>query len=450
MPSASDAKSTRVVKELFGTQVQEQGKGFYVSLEFFAIIRGVIRLAPTDLLSPSVDVITYERISHDFARRVATHTVIDNEQLARAVQGTTTLETLDALLSSLVVEIPGRRKEPEWFAAHFYPFVGELVHYDAVRRGGHRQPSIERYLFRDGGGWAYHVLRKDPDVERRTQSTELLRVLMDDSGSALGRVVKALHTHDLAQAARFNDISEAETDDRDEASPWPDFLRRGVNRIAARTKSPRAKRIEQLMNWIPYCLARHELALARLELRLDREIITVDATRDTANQLRVHSQNILNQYSWQIAEALTVRALALMEAETATEGREQWRRLTEPNASFTKSPKGFFLGTLGAVGALNAVAGRRHFVFKPPILEALVCATLQPEQEMEYNAFLNRLYGDYSIVISDRTAARTGLTMDIDAAVFSANSLAFKERLEAAGLLTHYSDASRLVHGETR
>ena len=58
MPPASDAKSTRVVKELFGTQVQEQGKGFYVSLEFFAIIRGVIRLAPTDLLSPSVDVIT--------------------------------------------------------------------------------------------------------------------------------------------------------------------------------------------------------------------------------------------------------------------------------------------------------------------------------------------------------------------------------------------------------
>lgn len=448
MAGGADRIGANVVKDLFGTQIQEQGRGFYVALELLAIARGVIDKDESELLSPDVQTVSYRRISHDLARRVATGTLIPSTELEAAVQGQATLQTLGALLSSLIVEIPGRRKEPDWFAAHFYPFVGELVHYDAVNRRNH--PVIERYMFRDGGGWAYHVLRKDPDNERRDLVKAELLQLLRDSDSALGRVAGALHVHDYADASDFTDESEGHTQILEDVSPWPEHLRQGVHRIVGRTASPRAKRIEHLMHWVPYCLARHELAVARTSMGLEREIVTVDATRDTANQLRVHSQSLLNEFSWNISESLTRRARELMAQDESADAAERWSKYTDSNAAFTRSPKGFFTGTLGAVGALNAVTGKRHFVFKPALLEALTSATLPPDSEMEFNDFCGLLFERYGVVVTDRTATQLGLTTEIDAGVFATNGLAFKERLSAAGLLTHYSDFTSLVHGETR
>lgn len=448
MPSAGERMGTRIVQDLFGTPIQSQGRGFYVSLEFFAIVRGVLESNPENLLSPEKSPIEYQQISHDFARRIATKGPISAENLSAAVSGDQTLDILHALFSSLIVEIPGRRKSPEWFAAHLYPFVGELVHYDAVRRRG--EPKIERYQFRDGGGWAYHVLRTDSDTERRENTAALLTALLTDSNSALGRVAKALHAHDAASALIFADNSESETENHEELSPWPEHLRRGVNWICARSYSPKAKRTEQLMHWIPYCLARHELAVARGHLGLDREYVTIDATRDSANQLRANSQSLVRDFSWQITQALTSRAKELSAGDNGDDAADRWSRFLEPNAKFTHSPKAFFLSTMAAVGALNAASGKRHFTFKPPLLDALVCASIVPGAEVEYNEFLRQLFDKYALVISHRTANETGLTLDIDAGVFSVNAEAFRSRLQQSGLLTHYSDATRLVHAEMK
>ena len=74
------------------------------------------------------------RSSHDLARRIATGTTVPADDLSSAVQGATTLETLQALFFADRVG-PGTTPVAEWFAAHLYPFVGELVHYDVVERG---------------------------------------------------------------------------------------------------------------------------------------------------------------------------------------------------------------------------------------------------------------------------------------------------------------------------
>src|SRR4051794_28698758 len=170
MAAAHDRSGASLVQELFGVNVQEQGRGFYVSLELLAIARGVLLLDPDQLLAPTTSPVTYVRASHDLARRIAVGDDIPLEALASAVQGAAAYETLSALLSSLLVEVPGRRRTPRWFSSHFYPYVGELIHYDAVQRRG--TPSIERYVFRDGGGWAYHVLRSDPQATRRSETRD--------------------------------------------------------------------------------------------------------------------------------------------------------------------------------------------------------------------------------------------------------------------------------------
>jgi hypothetical protein len=448
MPAIRDRRGADVVHDLFGANLQEQGRGFYVALELLAIVRGVQDAGLQDVLSPEVDIVRYRRSSHDLARRIATGSPIPTEDLARAVQGATTLETLEALLSSLIVAIPGRRRSPKWFAAHLYPFVGELVHYDAVERS--RRPSIERYVFRDAGGFAYHVLRTDPDEERRLRVRDGLLTLVSDSGTALGRVASALKAHDTAPQPldAFADESERDTNPHDDTSPWPTTLRRGVDRIVSRTSTPRAKRVEQLLHWVPYCVARHQLHLARRQLRLPAEAIPIDATND-ANPLRTRSQHALDEYRWNIVASLISLATAYQEAANPDE-RAQWTRYTLSNAPFANSPRAFFTETLAAVGALNATVGRRHFTFKVPMLEALVAATVDPGREVEFHDFCSELSDALLLVVDQRAARRVGLTVDIDEGVFAANASAFRLRLAAAGLLTHYSDATSLVHGEAR
>ncbi|WP_157453872.1 hypothetical protein [Cellulomonas sp. Root485] len=430
--------------------VQEQGRGFYVSLELLAIARGVVLLDPAQLLAPTSGTVSYVRASHDLARRIAVGEELPPETLDSAVQGDAAYETLSALLSSLLVEVPGRRRTPRWFSSHFYPFVGELVHYDAVQRRG--TPSIERYVFRDGGGWAYHVLRSDPEAPRRMETRDGLASLVGDSGSPLGRVAAALQSHDTARPSEFADESEAESEPRDADSPWPELLRRGVHYIVTRSQVPQAKRTESLMHWVPYCLARHQLHLARRALGEPDAVILLDASRD-ANPLRRRSQESLERFRWDIARALTERASEHHRAASErgdVEQAERWAKFAQPNANITKSPRAFFSETLAAVGALNSTSGRRHFTFKPPMLEALVAALLKPGEEVEFYRFCQRLHAELGLIVDDRTARTAGLTTDIDAGVFALNADAFKARLASAGLLTHYSDATSIIHGEPR
>ncbi|WP_410664411.1 hypothetical protein [Amycolatopsis sp. lyj-84] len=441
---ANDRVGAKIVHELFGTTFQEQGRGFYISLELLAICRGIID-AGGSLLSNTSEPIEYERRSHDLARRLAMGTSISREELVEAVEGETTETTLRALFSSLVITVPGRRvKRPPWFAAHFYPFVGELVHYDAVdRRGGF---SIERYMFRNAGGFAYHVLRTDPDLGRRDRVARMLESLVMDSDTALGRIAGAIHSHDRVKSSQlFTDESESDAVVNGDVSPWPSLLRSGCDQIGNRVSVPRAKRVEQLLHWVPYCVVRHQLHLARVKIGKSRESITVDAL-SRANPIRKNSQERLTGYRWDIVKALAKTAVELK----ASDGLEVAAKYTQPNPAFAASPRAFFSETLAAVGALNATSGKRHFTFKAPMLEALLAATIPDGVDIEFEEYCRILFEELALVIGPSEARSAELTGGIDEADFRANRSEFRQRLESAGLLTHYSDATDLVHGEIR
>ena len=455
----ADRSKAEVVLDLFGVNLEQQGRGFYVSLELLAIARGVYEVDPSVLLKGDAAVVAYLRASHDFARRVAVNAGIDEETLKAAIDGEDTRATLQALSSSLLVQIPGRRKSPSWYNTHLYPFVGELIHYDAAERWqaglprGTKMPHIERYVFRDGGTWAYRVLRTDADGPRRAGTREGLLELVRDSGSPLGEIAHSLRSHDYAKDDEpYEDRSELEIQTFEDLSPWPEHLRRGVNFIVRRTNVPRSKRTESLMHWAPYCLARHQLHLARRSLGKPPGTVFADFVKD-ATPLRRLSQNALEEFRKDIVNAIIARATSLHD-RARSEGDEtlakRYVRHMSPSATGTGSPRSFFSETLAAVGALNATTGRRHFTMKPPMLEALVSASLAPGTEEELYSFCSRLYDEYQIIIDDRTAGEHDLTVDVDASVLSRNSDAFRSRLAATGLLTHYSDATNIVHGEPR
>lgn len=455
----ADRSKAEVVLDLFGVNIEQQGRGFYVSLELLAIARGVYESTQWELLDPGVDVVSYRRSSHDFARRVSAGAAIEPETLQAAVDDDETLATLQALTSSLLVQIPGRRKSPSWYNSHLYPFVGELIHYDAAERWkaglprGTKVPHIERYVLRGGGGWAYRVLRSDPDGARRTGTRGGLIELIQDGETSLGEIARALRAHDYdTEGDAFPDKSEAEINTFEELSPWPEYLRRGVNSIVSRTQVPRAKRIESLMHWTPYCLARHQLHLARTSLDLSPETVFVDMLKD-ASPLRRLSQDGLDGFRKNIVNAIIARATTLHSEAVASandEGARRYARHMTQSKAGTGSPVAFFSESLAAVGALNATTGRRHFTMKPPMLEAMVCASLAPGQEEELYAFCFRLFDEYRVIVDDRTAGEHDLTVDIDASILARNLDAFRSRLAATGLLTQYSDATSIVRGEPR
>jgi hypothetical protein len=476
----ADRSKAEVVRRLFGVNLEQQGRGFYVALEMLAIARGVYLAHQQDPqkhagLLDAGDRVTYTRTSHDLARRIATKASIaeGDEELGKAVEldSPETLETLHALFSSLLVEIPGRRSQPSWFGAHIYPFVGELIHYDAVDRQLHQRgtspkkreqaskltakikaPSIERYLFRDGGGWAYKVLRSDPDPDRKAATRQGLDDLVRDSGTPLGNLAKALSAHDFDYDEEpYEDDSERDIDLYEELSPWPGLLRNGARNIVARTMTPRAKRTESLMHWVPYCLARHQLHLARRKLGFtDGESILLDFGNE-ATQLRSESQKNLSSFRNDIGNAINIQAREMInEAEGDEAKKGRYERFTKENDNAVASPRAFFSETLAAVGALNATVGRRHFTMKPPMLEALTSATVPQGTEMEFDQFCALLYKNYGLVTENKVAAASPLAHEIDSSVLAYNGKAFREKLAAIGLLTQYSDATSMVRGEPR
>lgn len=438
-----DRRGAEIVHTLFGANFQQQGRGFYVSLELLAICRGILDRGGT-LLESGDEPICYMRRSHDVARRLATGELIPKEKLEQVADGDKTVGTLQALFSSLVVTVPGRRVRPRWFASHLYPFAGELVHYDAVERRA--LPSVERYVFRDGGGFAYRVLRTDPDLDRRARIRDTLKALVEDGETALGRIASALHSHDEAVEKEFDDDSEFKSVVHDESSPWPNLLRAGVDRIGSRSDVPHAKRVEQILHWVPYCVARHVLRLARNRMGRAGEMVPVDCSRHS-NPVRSLGQEKLNEFRWDITKAVVDMAAELRDASSDP---ASWDKYTRVDSKAAASPKAFFTETMAAVGALNATTGKRHFTFKVPMLEALAAATIDGGREVEFGEYCQWLFDELGIIIGPRQARQVGLTMGIDETDFKTNLDAFRNRLESGGLLTRYSDETDLVHGEIR
>lgn len=446
-PISTTHLGRRIVKECFGGSLYQQGRGYYVALELLAILRG--HLLEEQGVLPSTDQVPpYRRISHDFARRLAAGSE-DFLEGELAVIDPPAREPLRALLSSISVDIPGRRKAPDWILLHLYPYVGELVHYDAVRSRGARVPAIERYSFRGGGAMAHEILRTDADLARLGKNRQGLAELVADSATALGRLAAALQTHDHAvESGPFSGDVDAGVELAHHETDWLDLLRAGVANIVSRQSTPKAQRIEHLMHWVPYCVARHQLDLACDRLQEPAMVQLVDL-RGSSSPLRSASRAGLERARWAIIHALRSAAEARLETTAEEELRQALETLLSGSDTWCNGPRAFFTETLAAVGALNATTGRRHFTLHLSILEAIVHATLEPDEEMELDVFLRKLlFGRLRLVVDHRSASAAGLSNDIDLAQFRDNSEEAARALRSLGLLSEFSDATRMVHAE--
>lgn len=438
VPTDRSRAGEDVVKQAFGASLYEQGRGFYVTLELFALVWGTLQACGEILPAADDQPLLIHQRSHDFARRLASSVSPENVAAERRfLAGRDTESTLRSLMASLRVPVPGRRSEAKWPSTHLYPYTGALVHYDAVERKS--EPHIERYLYRGAGGLAHKLLRTDPDDGRLQTVRDGLRDLLGSGNTALARLAEALAEHDRASAqSTFRDEREARACDQG-GTVWPDRLRTGVSNIVSRRGTPRARRVEALMHWVPYCMARyqHDRALVILGVEPRAVALPVDC-RAGANPIRHASREVVDHAKGAIFQALaeSVDRSVAGQAALLDQRSQKWR----------EHCRGFFAGTLGAVGALNAMTGKRYSCLRADLVETLVLVLLRPDEEMTFEAFCQeRLYGQLRLVVDERSAQQEAKLTGINGAEFRENREELARLLKDLGLLREYSDATRMV-----
>lgn len=447
--SASASRGADIVQALYGGALYQQGRGFYSALELFAILRGEVLLerreseeggveASATRVLPVEGTALYLRRSHDHARRLlATDDVI----VPGVLSGEGVRGAIRSLLEGLEAPVPGRRRANEpWRGRHFYPYPPEAIHYDAVPRGS--RVSIETYTFRGAGGLAHKILRTDPDAARLDATRERLRALLSDSGGAVGNLLVALARHDAATEEKpFEDDIERrslwEESPRDgqgrERAPtrWMELLREGTHRVLAREGLSDFERVDALMHWVPFCLARHQLAISRRRLDRDEDAPLVFDAGHGATPVRTRSRDQLARARSMIREALLAEARAT--GGSLPRGSAWW-----------KGPLSFFATTLYAVGALNANTGRRHFEFRPNLLQTVVHALL--DTPMPFDRFVAEVLGERLRVITSEVADDALVReLRLDGRALERNGESLAGRLDEVGLCRSYSDSTLMV-----
>jgi hypothetical protein len=418
-------KGPDVSRAIFGGVLEYDGAGHYPGVELLNLVFGTV----ADDLLPESDEINLRRRAHDFARKL-----VWSEELfalhplkGEVLYDKFSEEALRKLLECLQLEIPSSKKRPNWERAHFFPYTKSLVHWDARERS--KRISLERRYFRGGGAHAYRVLRKDPDKARLERTRSGFRSLYEATETgALEQLASVLATQGYSDPEDRSDEIESQgfvfNDDLDE------IYRRGTKRILEHTDLASVVRIRSLIRWTAFWLVLiQHVRAARTLGEVNSHLITDCAS--SFPQLRRASQRCLKEKLAQIDETVENTARGL-------NGKIPDSRRT--------SIRGFFWASAATIGLLNSWRGRRHFTLGIKMIETLVMASTAPQSEITFEKFLHEhLFGAYRLIVGRSSAEEAGLLTSIDGSVFEDNEEHLARQMAAAGFLTEYSDATRMV-----
>lgn len=418
-------KGPEVSRELFGGVLDFDAAGHYPGLEllnFIYCVEGKARL-------PTEGAVKIKRRSHDFGRRLVWDSGFKNDQRRHDVLlgDAFAEETLRELLRCLQLDIPSGTKEPKWSRAHFFPYTPSLIHWDARERYG--SIRLERLYLRGGGALAFKILRSDPNTSRHARIgqgfTQLYSATFESPLEMLAGFINEQSKQD--EQAGFDDIEKATRANIDE---FEDIYRDGILNILEQRDATSVAKVRAVMGWTAIWLVLMQNRRARKSLGISEGPIICDCGAGSP-QLRRASQRCLQEVLGNI-----VSAVAKVEPRIANAQRNKVRS--------------FFWATAAANGFLNAWRGRKHFTLSVDALEMIVLATIPTGSEMPYEQFVTDvLYDRLGIAVGRGAAEASGLVNSIDASIFEENEAQLALQMIAAGLVTQYSDATRMVSPRT-
>ncbi len=416
-------KGPEVSRGLYGGVLDSDGAGFYPGLELINLIFS----CGSDML-PKTGRVKLLRRAHDFTRKLVWDDSFSSHPRRReTLLDDESEEALRQMFECLQLPIPGLRKTPTWERAHFFPYTKSLIHWDARDRG--KKLNIERRYFRGGGAMAFHVLRVDPDARRHADIVKGFENLYPERGTPLERVAAELAQNGHSDSSPGEDQLESKT------VIWNDILedlyRDGIRRVLSHGNLSVVSRIRAVINWTAFWLINTETKRSADKIGEPEKHLICDCG-GTSPQLRRASQRCLIENQSLIESAVE----AFVEESGGSLPKKQ-----------LNSMKGFYTSTAATIGLLNARTGRRHFAPSLDLVETLVLAGIEKDDENTFDEFLYEwLYQKCGLIIGRRAAEETGAIASLDAGIFEDNEEALAAQMAAQGLLTTYSDATRMVN----
>jgi hypothetical protein len=415
-------KGPDVSRQLFGGVLDFDASGHYPGLE---LLNFVFCSNSADILPQDSEVKNVRR-SHDFGRRLVWDNEFKNDPRRHNVllDDVSAEETLRELLRCLQLAIPNGAQNPKWSRAHFFPYTTSLIHWDARERfGGIR---IERLYLRGGGALAYKILRFDPNEERLQRIRDGFKRLYTPTVDSPLEIL-ASFINQQSKTDSQPTLDEIEKASRANLDDFEDIYRAGVLNILEQENTTSVAKTRALIGWTALWLVLMQNRRARSYLNLEERPIICDCGANNA-QLRRSSQRCLQEALGNILDAVSK---------------------TEPRLANGQKNKirSFFWGTAAATGFLNSWRGRKHFTLSVDALEMIVMATVPSGTEIPFETFTTEiLYNRLGIAVGRGAAEISGLVNSIDASIFEENEAQLALQMIASGLVTQYSDATKMVN----
>ncbi len=417
-------KSPEISKKLFGGVFNIDGAGPYAGLE---LINFVVNATGANGILPSDEKVRLKRIAHDFARRLSRDDSLDESARREVLIDEHSERAVIKLLRCLELEVPNAIQPKSWTRTHFFPYTRALIHWDARIR--YDRVHLERRYFRGGGAYVFKVLRLDHNHDRLEKIKIGFAALYPNTRqSPLDLLASTLERKGLSD--EFPNFDEVETESLLQGDHWEDLYRDGMLNILSHTDTSTVERVRATVTWTGLWLVFMMSGRTAAKLEEPNNALLLDCA-GTNQQLRRASQR---NYRLQVSNIEDVSKQAALDAHA---------NLSKPQIG---QIRGFYGNTVVSCGLGNAWKGRRHFLLKLDAIKALVMAALPRGEEIEFERFVTEwLFQKCRLAIGRDAASELGLLDDLDATIFEENESTLANQLNSSGLLTVYSDATRMV-----
>lgn len=425
MPGQEKIKGTDLSRSIYGGVLNVDNSGHSAGIELF----NFVYFSDSDEFLTQQPEIKFFKESHSLARLIAAGELPKDASVRKDVfeQEEPALSVLSKLFSSLQIQPPNLRKTtiPAWNRKPFFPYTKSLIHWDIKKNN----MSIERIYLRGGGALAFKVLRMDPEHTRLNSIRQGFESLYQDvTNSPLDRLADFFCSDGLSKKSgpdtdQIEKASEVRNDQMDE------LYRDGILNILQHASITAVTRIQAIINWTGMWLALMQYQRSCQFLgKSNADGLIIDCCT-YSSPLRRLSRRSLKECIREIRKAVEA---------------------SDPDHTETKSSKqkvwSYFNTTCSSLGLFNAHTGTRHFTLKVPVLETIVLALVSHDTEMTFEKFLSDvLYRKLGFVVSRDSAMKEQILEDADTSMFEENENGLSEQMMAAGLLTAYSDATRMV-----
>lgn len=416
-------KAPEVSQKICSFIAEYDQAGLYPGLELFNLLFS----ESEGRLLPDIERPLFRKRTHDFTRKLVWGFPgeINTENV---FIGDETPEILKNLFESLQLEVPNIKSINSWERAHFFPYTKSMIHWDARRPRGKGDVLIERRYLRGAGAYLYKTLRTDQNADRLKKIRQGFEDLYKYSeNSSLDKITVLMGNHSFADHEAKADLKEIESSPVNDHED--DLLRDGIAAILAHSSVSSSTRIYAIIRFVAMWLVITQMRRSARSINADIPYIVIDCGNGASQVRRLSSRNYKETLTL-IDNAVT----SYLQTHDKSLAKAQRQKI-----------KGFFGASCATIGLVNAFKGKRHFQLGLETLEMLVLLETVPDREEPFEQFLDNLYRKWGFVINRESADIVGLTDKTDASMFDKNKAFLAYQLQAAGLVTSYSDATKMI-----